>query len=164
MRRVLARVGTGIADPPAATTAAENRLALRYLPDEPASAARWAVASMELAALICTARAPSCDRCPVTDLCAWHGAGRPAAVDVERRRQTYEGTDRQCRGALLTVLRSSDVPVDRAELDAAWPDPAQRDPVHCDPAQLDRALASLLADGLVVGDDELGYAPTALTP
>ena len=74
-------------------------------------------------------------------------AGRPV-VDAPRRRQTYEGTDRQCRGALLAVLRSSDVQVARAELDLVWPDAIQRD----------RALASLVLDGLVVGDDDHGYA------
>ena len=148
VRRVLTRVCSGVAYPPAATTAAETRLATACLPDDPERAARWAVASMELGATVCTARTPSCERCPITDLCAWHAAGRPAADGVVRRRQTYEGTDRQCRGALLAVLRSSDVLVPRVELDACWPDPAQRD----------RALASLITDGLVVGDPSLGYA------
>jgi A/G-specific adenine glycosylase len=148
VRRVLARVGSGTAYPPTAPTAGEARLATGYLPDEPARAARWAVASMELGALVCTARSPACDSCPITDLCAWHAAGRPVTERLERRRQTYEGTDRQCRGSLLAVLRSSDVRVDRRELDACWPDATQRE----------RALASLLVDGLVVGDAEQGYA------
>jgi A/G-specific adenine glycosylase len=39
---------------------------------------------------------------------------------------------------LLAVLRDADEPVPAARLDAAWPDPEQRE----------RALASLLADGL----------------
>jgi A/G-specific adenine glycosylase len=38
------------------------------------------------------------------------------------------------------VLRSSDAPVGAEELAPAWPEPQQRD----------RALASLVADGLVV--------------
>lgn len=147
VRRVLARVAGGVAAPPAAATVAETRLAEGFLPDDETRAARWAVASMELGALICTARSPACERCPVEDLCAWRRAGRPAA-DAPRRRQTYEGTDRQCRGALLGVLRSSDQRVDRAELDAVWPDPVQRE----------RALTSLVLDGLVVGDDLAGYA------
>lgn len=147
VRRVLARVGTGVASPPAAATAAETRLATEFLPPEPARAAHWAVASMELGALICTARTPACERCPVEDLCAWRGAGHPV-TEAPRRRQTYEGTDRQCRGALLAVLRSSDQLVVRDELDAVWPDPVQRE----------RALTSLVLDGLVVGDDLAGYA------
>ena len=148
VRRVLARIASGSAYPPASATVAETRLAMEFLPEDPARAASWAVASMELGALVCTARAPSCVRCPVVDLCAWHAAGRPADAGPVRRRQTYEGTDRQCRGALLAVLRSSDVRVDRIELDACWPAASQRD----------RALVSLLADGFVVGDDSTGYA------
>jgi A/G-specific adenine glycosylase len=147
VRRVLVRIAAGEGAPPLAATAAETRRALEFLPDDPARAARWAVASMELGALVCTARTPSCDRCPVADRCAWRRAGRPV-MDAPRRRQAYEGTDRQCRGALLAVLRSSDVQVARAELDLVWPDAIQRD----------RALASLVLDGLVVGDDDHGYA------
>jgi A/G-specific adenine glycosylase len=147
VRRVLVRIAAGEGAPPLAATAAETRRALEFLPDDPARAARWAVASMELGALVCTARTPSCDSCPVADRCAWRRAGRPVVV-APRRRQAYEGTDRQCRGALLAVLRSSDVQVARAELDLVWPDAIQRD----------RALASLVLDGLVVGDDDHGYA------
>ena len=148
VRRVLARVRLGTEQPLPSATVAEARMAATYLPVDPARAARWAVASMELGAMVCTARTPACERCPITDLCAWHGAGRPLLDGPERRRQTYEGTDRQCRGALLAVLRSSDVLVGRAELDACWPDATQRQ----------RALASLVVDGLAVGDDECGYA------
>jgi A/G-specific adenine glycosylase len=148
VRRVLARIGTGIAAPPAGASVAERRLAEAYLPAEPRRAARWAVASMELGALICTARNPSCQRCPVADLCAWRRTGRPPPPGPARPRQAYQGTDRQCRGALLAVVRSSDVPVVGDELAACWPDHAQRD----------RALASLVTDGLVVGDTACGYA------
>jgi A/G-specific adenine glycosylase len=38
------------------------------LPDDPATAATWAVATMELGALVCTARQPTCDACPVAGL------------------------------------------------------------------------------------------------
>jgi A/G-specific adenine glycosylase len=76
----------------------------------------------------------------VRDLCAWRGSGYPVHAGPPRRGQSYEGTDRQCRGALLAVLRSSDEPVAAAELDASWPEPVQRE----------RALASLVDDGLVV--------------
>jgi A/G-specific adenine glycosylase len=147
VRRVLARVAVGEGAPPLAATAAETRLALEFLPEEPGRAARWAVASMELGALVCTARTPACERCPVEDRCAWRRAGRPTSL-APRRRQAYERTDRQCRGALLAVLRSSDVIVARAELDVVWPDAAQRE----------RALASLVDDGLAMGDDDHGYA------
>ena len=73
--------------------------------------------------------------------CAWLAAGRPAPRDgvVQRRTQKYDGTDRQCRGQVLAVLRAAGDPVRRADFDAVW---AVR-------PQLDRALDGLVADGLV---------------
>lgn len=140
VRRVLARVATGRAYPEPTPTRAETQLAESFLPATPARAAKWAVASMELGALVCVARTPRCEICPVADRCAWRLTGSPAWDGPPRTGQTYAGTDRQCRGALLAVLRSSDEPVDTDELAAAWPEPGQRS----------RALTSLVADGLVV--------------
>jgi A/G-specific adenine glycosylase len=94
---------------------------------------------MELGALVCTARSPRCEACPVADLCAWQRAGRPAWDGPPRRGQAWEGTDRQARGALLAVLRSSEHPVGRDALHSAVPDEARRE----------RCLDSLVADGLV---------------
>ena len=148
VRRVLARVASGTAFPGAATTAAEIVLADTFLPRSPARAARWAVASMELGAVVCTARVPRCDHCPVRSACRWRRNGYPPWTGQVRRGQSYAGTDRQCRGVLLGLLRSSDGPVSTAELDAAWVDRDQRE----------RALRSLVLDGLVVGAGERGYA------
>ncbi|CAG7258838.1 A/G-specific adenine glycosylase [Mycobacterium avium subsp. paratuberculosis] len=103
------------------------------------SAPEFSVALMELGATVCTARAPRCGLCPLRR-CAWREAGHPPATGPARRVQTYAGTDRQVRGRLLDVLRGNDSPVTRAELDVAW---------LTDTAQRDRALYSLLADGLV---------------
>jgi len=140
VRRVLARVARGQAYPEPSLSKAETALADAFVPAQPARAARWAAASMELGALVCTARGPHCEVCPVETRCRWRAAGQPAWAGPPRRGQTYDGTDRQCRGALLAVLRSSDTPVGPDELDPSWPDRPQRE----------RALASLVADGLVV--------------
>ena len=78
VRRVLARTVDGVALPAPSQTVGEVRQATRYVPDDDATAARWAAASMELGALVCTARSPRCDACPVRDVCAWYAAGRPA--------------------------------------------------------------------------------------
>ncbi|GII84449.1 adenine glycosylase [Sphaerisporangium siamense] len=136
VRRVLARAVRGEEYPPTATTAAERRLAESLIPA--VDAPRWAVAVMELGALVCTARGPRCADCPVAARCAWRLAGRPAYEGPERRGQTYAGTDRQCRGRLLAVLRDAHGPVPKAALDAVWDDPVQRE----------RALDGLVADGL----------------
>jgi A/G-specific adenine glycosylase len=137
VRRVLARLINGKAQPSASPTAAEARLAESLLPTESGLAPLWSVAVMELGAVVCTAARPRCTACPVAAACAWHRAGSPAAVQPGRG-QRYEGTDRQCRGNLLAVLRETHGPVSAPRLDAAWHDDQQRT----------RALASLVADGL----------------
>src|SRR5207249_227111 len=126
-----------------APTVAERRAALDRLPaDDPGG---YGVAVMELGALVCTARAPRCSDCPVVTVCRWHAAGSLPAVRP-RRVQTYAGTDRQARGRLLGVIRDADRAVDARLLAATWVDAVQRN----------RALAGLLADGLVVESDD-GY-------
>ncbi|WNI17106.1 A/G-specific adenine glycosylase [Actinacidiphila sp. ITFR-21] len=139
VRRVFARVVTGVEYPPNATTAAERRTAGSLLPPDETTAARWAAATMELGALVCGARSPACEACPVAARCAWRLAGSPAHDGPPRKGQTYAGTDRQVRGRLLAVLRASAGPVPKAALDAVWHEPAQRA----------RALDGLVADGLV---------------
>jgi A/G-specific adenine glycosylase len=138
VRRVHARAVHGAAQAAATVTATELRLAEDLLPG-PQDAPRWAVAVMELGALVCTARAPRCESCPVIDLCAWQRAGRPAYVGPPRRAQRYAGTDRQVRGCLLAVIREAPGPIEPGSLAAAWDEPLQRA----------RALDGLIADGLV---------------
>jgi A/G-specific adenine glycosylase len=146
VRRLVTRVLLGRDDAGTATAADLARVD-RLLPAAPARAARASVALMELGALVCTARAPGCDRCPLSSVCRWRSAGRPPAT-VARRTQPYAGTDRHVRGLLLAVVRDAAGPVPRARLDLVWPDQRQRD----------RALAGLLADRLVqvVAEDHLG--------
>ncbi|WP_406154083.1 A/G-specific adenine glycosylase [Streptomyces sp. NBC_01023] len=139
VRRVFARAVSGVEYPPNATTAAERKLARALLPDDETTAARWAAASMELGALVCTAKSPECGRCPIAGQCAWRLAGKPAHTGAARRGQTYAGTDRQVRGKLLAVLRDTSAPVPQSQLDAVWHEPVQRA----------RALDGLVADGLV---------------
>lgn len=138
VRRVLTRVSCGQQFPGPQPSVAEYRLAESLLPADPAIAARWSVAVMELGALTCTAAKPRCADCPLASQCAWRAAGQPTA-DTRRRGQRYDGTDRQCRGRLLAVLRDSATPVPLSRFDAAWPDDSQRA----------RALDALVADGLV---------------
>lgn len=135
VRRVIARAVRGIAD--AGPSARDLRDAQALLPDS--KAPRYSAALMELGALVCTARGPRCAVCPLTE-CAWRTADYPELATPARQVQKYAGTDRQVRGRLLDVLRASDIPVTRAQLDVAW---------VTDTAQRDRALDSLLVDGLV---------------
>ena len=141
VRRVLGRAVGGEEFPAASVTKAERERAEALVPDD--EAATWAVAVMELGALVCTAANPRCEACPINELCAWNLAGRPAYDGPPRRGQAWAGTDRQVRGRLMAVLRDAEGTVPRARLDAVWSDAVQRE----------RALASLLADGLVVETD-----------
>jgi A/G-specific adenine glycosylase len=143
VRRLLARSVCGQAYPAASLSAAERALAARLVPRDPATAATWAVASMELGALVCVARGPRCGSCPVRHLCTWYASGSPASDGPARRAQPYAGTDRYVRGLLLAVLRAAAGPVTRADLVGGVPEPAK------DPGQRDRCLAALIEDGLV---------------
>lgn len=138
VRRVVARAVHGQADAGAPSAGRDHADVAALLPGD-GSAPEFSVALMELGATVCTARAPRCGLCPLRR-CAWREAGHPPATGPARRVQTYAGTDRQVRGRLMDVLRGNDSPVTRAELDVAW---------LTDTAQRDRALYSLLADGLV---------------
>lgn len=139
VRRVLARTVSGVEFPATAVTRAERDVATSVLPDDDATAATWAVATMELGALVCTARQPSCDACPVAELCAWRGAGFPAYDGPPRRGQAWAGTDRQCRGRIMALAREAESSIGAAHVEAAWPQAEQRE----------RCLAGLEADGLL---------------
>jgi A/G-specific adenine glycosylase len=144
VRRVFARTVTGTAQAAPTVTAAEYRLAAELVPDDTLRAATWAVASMELGALVCTARAPRCPDCPVQALCRWRIEGAPAYAGPPRRAQRYAGTDRYVRGLLLAALRAAPGPLPYELLAAATPAERLRDP-----AQRDRCLDTLVADGLI---------------
>lgn len=144
VRRLLARAVTGDALAAPALTAAETRLAADLLPADPRTAARWSVAVMELGALICTARTPRCDECPLAAACRWRLAGSPAYDGPARRGQAWAGTDRYVRGLLMAALRTAAGPVTADVLRTAVPGDALRDP-----GQRERCLDGLVADGLV---------------
>jgi len=138
VRRVVARAVHGRADAAAAPNTRDLADVAALLPNNEA-APRFSAALMELGATVCTARAPRCGLCPLS-ACAWRSIGYPSATTAPRPAQRYAGTDRQVRGRLLDVLRANDSPVTRAQMDVAW---------LTDTAQRDRALDSLLVDGLV---------------
>ncbi|MCH5645274.1 MULTISPECIES: A/G-specific adenine glycosylase [unclassified Gordonia (in: high G+C Gram-positive bacteria)] len=151
VRRVIARAEHGREHPgnPARADLADADALLPRADDGSyaQSAPRFSAALMELGALVCTARNPRCDRCPIPD-CLWVRRGRPAHTGPPRKTQKFAGTDRQVRGLLLDVLRGTEDPVERARLDLAW---------TSDTAQRDRALDSLLVDGLVELTDDGRY-------
>ena len=148
-RRVLARAVDGRAQPgPPARRDLDAMAAI--LPQSEPEAAIVNAAAMELGAIVCTARAPRCDACPIAHVCAWRAAGYPDTGDTRRKQARYEGSDRQARGAILRALRESaahELAMDAVASD--WPDAAQRD----------RAIDSLIADGLIEASDGMLRLP-----
>ena len=153
VRRVFARVRDGVAFPAPSVTAAERLSSLQLLPGE-SEASRWAAGTMELGAIVCTARSPRCQECPVQDMCRWRARGYPAYDGPKRPAQTYDGTDRQCRGRILQLLRDASGPVGKYAIDLVWDKADQRE----------RALDGLVADGLVepVGEEEFALPGSPL--
>lgn len=150
IRRVIGRLH-GEALPPPSLTAPERARAASLLPEDALESVAWNAATMELGALVCTARSPRCDACPIAEWCEWRAAGYPPDRFAHRRRtQAWEGTIRQARGSIMAALRASHAPVPVAVLRRA------------DPSRIDDALAGLLADGLVVRVDDEVALPGSL--
>ena len=148
-RRVLARAVAGQGEAGPARTRPDLAAMAALLPDDDAETAHDVNAgAMELGQTICTARSPTCEACPIAELCAWRAAGYPAYDGPTAPRQArFEGSDRQVRGSIMRAPRGADTPVSADEVATLRPDAVQRE----------RALAGLLADGLAVGDPEGGY-------
>lgn len=140
VRRVIARVFAGVALPPPSPRRHEWELADALAPLADQDAARWAVASMEFGSLVCTARTPRCEQCPIAHLCGWREAGYPDDEHAPiRRPQRFAGTNRQVRGIIMAHLRAHRC-ASRDEVAGLW---------VADPEQLSACVESLVADGLV---------------
>jgi A/G-specific adenine glycosylase len=148
VRRVLARALGGQAEPGPPQTRRDLDAMEAILPLDAPRARLANAGAMELGQVVCTARAPRCEACPLTEQCAWRAAGYPDYDGPRAARQKrYEGSDRQVRGLILHQLRTADIPVPGGVIAALWPDAPQ----------LERALAGLIRDGLVTGDPEGGF-------
>lgn len=144
VRRVVARAanGQGEAGPAAKRDLSE---VAQLLPAEPDEAGLVSIALMELGALVCSAKNPRCEECPLAASCAWLQAGKPAFTGRRAPKQAkFAGSDRQARGRIMRSLRHADMPVPTADLALEWPDDEQRE----------RAIASLISDGLAVPDGD----------
>lgn len=136
IRRVFARVIDGVEVPTAAPTKSEREDREKLIPAK--NPHLWAAATMEIGALICTAKNPKCGQCPLADQCIWRSLDFPLS-DQPKRTQSWHGTDRQCRGVIVQALRENPV-LKKTEIMQLWDVPSQ----------VEKALLSLLEDGLVV--------------
>jgi A/G-specific adenine glycosylase len=134
IRRLLTRLIDGEEHPTASPSRIERELRTKLIPTD---GAKWAAATMEFGALICTSKNPSCDLCPLKRSCAWRRAGYPK-TELIRKSQAWAGTDRQCRGVVVQALRTN-AKLSKNRLVELW---------H-DESQLEKALKTLIADGLI---------------
>lgn len=128
IRRVYARAIDGAEHPSKSVTRKERD-------ERPVFGPTWSKAIMELGALICTAKNPNCDTCPISRSCLWLKNGSPKSNEV-RKGQAWHGTKRQCRGLILKKLRDEDS-LDRKKIE--WDDQEM----------LDIALEELVAEGFI---------------
>jgi A/G-specific adenine glycosylase len=136
IRRLFARVIDGVEVPTAAPTKSERQEREKLIPSKNPHV--WAAATMELGALICTAKNPKCGQCPLADQCIWRSLDYPLS-DQPKRTQSWHGTDRQCRGVIVQALRENPV-LSKKEIMQLWDVPSQ----------VEKALLTLLEDGLLV--------------
>jgi A/G-specific adenine glycosylase len=135
IRRLFVRLFDGAESP---TTSATNDEKVRYEELIPKKDPHiWAAATMELGALVCTSQSPKCAICPVSDKCLWRSLDYPKS-DLVKRRQSWHGTDRQCRGAVVQALRENEI-LTKSQIEQLWDVPSQ----------LEKALLTLLDDGLI---------------
>ena len=134
IRRLFARVIDGVEFPTASPSQIERRLRTDLIPTD---GAKWAAATMELGALVCTSKNPDCAACPLKRQCAWRKAGYPKS-ELVRKSQAWVGTDRQCRGVIVQALRE-EKKLSARRLKELW---------H-DSSQVEAALKTLIADGLI---------------
>jgi len=74
----------------------------------PGRAYDWNQALMDLGATICTARAPRCEECPVSSVCASRGGMRRTAAPLLKKEPSFHGLpNRAYRGRVIEVLRGS---------------------------------------------------------
>jgi A/G-specific adenine glycosylase len=147
--RVLARAVSG---------EALSRPRLQRLADELASGRGrdWNLALMDFGSLVCQARRPKCDSCPLRPSCRWRSSGNssidPARTTAAttRPQSRFTGSEREGRGRLVRALCDGPVEFDQVGRVAGWP---------ADPARAKRIATTLISEGLAVRDGDVLRLP-----
>jgi A/G-specific adenine glycosylase len=144
IRRLFARAIDGVEVPTSSINKSERKDRAALIPTR--NPHLWAAATMELGALICTAAKPKCELCPIANQCKWRSLDYPKS-DAPKRTQSWNGTDRQCRGVIVQALRENKT-VSKKELSKLW---------SLQP-QFEKALVSLEKDGLITSPKKSYYS------
>jgi A/G-specific adenine glycosylase len=143
--RVLARAITGRPMSAPEAQAAADRIVPRR------RGWAWNQAVVDLGATVCLKRSPVCPTCPIRRHCAWAEAGQsqpdPAegTAGASRTQSTFQGSNRQGRGRLMTALRAGPVDLPDVAVLAGWP---------AEPERARQAADELVAEGLACRDGE----------
>src|SRR5699024_6374854 len=138
-------------------TSAARQLTGRRIPNTTTPAGKtqantWTDGSTELGALLCTARAPKCDQCPVQQQCAWFATGQPE-LTTKPKSPSWKSTDRQVRGAIMGVLRAQGS-IDIATLQTTVEATGRLGQHIPQQPQWNRAIDGLVSDGLATRTDQ----------
>jgi len=144
IRRLFARAIDGVEVPTSSINKSERKDRAALIPTR--NPHLWAAATMELGALICTAAKPKCELCPIANQCRWRSLDYPKS-DAPKRTQSWNGTDRQCRGVIVQALRENTA-LSKRELSKLW---------SLQP-QFEKALVSLEKDGLITSPKKSYYS------
>ena len=144
IRRLFARAIDGVEVPTSSINKSERKDRAALIPTR--NPHLWAAATMELGALICTAAKPKCELCPIANHCRWRSLDYPKS-DAPKRTQSWNGTDRQCRGVVVQALRENKT-LSKKELSKLW---------SMQP-QFEKALVSLEKDGLITSPKKNYYS------
>ena len=134
IRRLFTRALDGKEFPPLHITNTERKSRTALIPK---NAATFAAATMELGALICTAKNPKCNECPIKNKCQWRKLNYPRST-TPKRTQAWHGTNRQCRGTILKYLRTHDSAT-HAQLAKTWKEKSQ----------FEECLNNLITEGFI---------------
>ena len=152
--RVLARVLAGKGNVAEAGTAQVAAEAHDLLPER--GARDHNLALMDLGATVCSARAPTCNRCPLRAHCEWRRLGSPVAVGALKPARRFDETSRFARGRIVDALRSASS-LAAGEIEAKLP------AIHA--GKLHTYLAALERDSMITRTGDRwslpGAGPTA---
>lgn len=136
--RVVARTAFGVAHQRELPAKELTEMLTGLLPAHAARAHNLGL--MDLGAMVCTARSPGCESCPVAEFCQWRATGYPPAAAIGKPAPRFESTARYARGRIIDALREA--PATGSQLRELLPE-AHR-------VRLETYLRSLERDGLVV--------------
>lgn len=102
--RVLARARLGVAGHRDTSAGEIDAAARELLPRR--NSRDHNLAFMDLGALVCTARSPKCEECPLSAHCAWRTSGYPPSIRASRPvANRFATTARFARGRIVDHLR-----------------------------------------------------------